>query len=81
LNCLLLTGCEAPPQYVHERATDLDVPLVTIPHDTPAATALLEGLDARLTLEHPAKIAALAELASEALDLRSVADAVGLPVA
>jgi len=81
LNCLVLTGCETPPQYVHQRATDLDVALVTIPHDTPTATGLLEGLDAQLTLDHPRKIDALAELADAALDLRSVADAIGLPVA
>ncbi len=81
LTCLVLTGCEKPPQYVHQRATDLEVPLVTVPHDTPTATELLEGLEAQVTLDHPRKIDVLAELAGATLDVRSMADAIGLPVA
>jgi BioD-like phosphotransacetylase family protein len=78
LKCLLLTGCDTPPQYVYQRANDLDVPLVTSTHDTPSATALLERLEAAVTIDHPEKIQRIAEMISEAVDLPAIGDSAGL---
>jgi BioD-like phosphotransacetylase family protein len=78
LTCLLLTGCDTPPQYVHQRATDLDVPLVTSIHDTPAATTILETLEAQVTIDHPDKIARVTELVSEAVDLVAIGESAGI---
>ena len=78
LTCLLLTGCETPPQYVYQRANDLDVPLVTSKHDTPSATALLEKLEAEVTIDHPEKIKRIAEMVSSAVDLLSIGESAGL---
>ncbi|MDA0799219.1 MAG: DRTGG domain-containing protein [Chloroflexi bacterium] len=78
LKCLLLTGCDTPPQYVYQRANDLDVPLVTSNHDTPAATALLERLEAQVTIDHPDKIERVAEMVSDAVDLLAISESAGL---
>jgi BioD-like phosphotransacetylase family protein len=78
LTCLLLTGCEEPAQYVHQRANDLDVPLVTSPHDTPSATALLECLDAKVTIDHPDKIKRIAEMFNAVVDFQAIAEFAGL---
>jgi BioD-like phosphotransacetylase family protein len=78
LTCLLLTGCETPPQYVHQRATDLDVALVTSNHDTPSATAMLERLEAQVTIDHPDKIERVAEMVSDAIDLLAIGESAGL---
>jgi BioD-like phosphotransacetylase family protein len=78
LSCLLLTGCEEPAQYVHQRANDLDVPLVTSPHDTPSTTALLARLDANVTIDHPDKIKRIAEMFNDAVDFQAIAEFAGL---
>lgn len=78
LTCLLLTGCDTPPQYVYQRATDLDVPLVTSNHDTPSATAMLERLEAQVTIDHPDKIERVAEMVSVAVDLLAIGESAGL---
>lgn len=78
LNGLFLTGCEKPPQYVHQRATDLDVPLVVVDHDTPSATALLEKLEDAVSIDHPAKIDLLAGMVRDAIDVAAVGTAVGV---
>ena len=78
LNGLFLTGCKAPPQYVQQRATDLDVPLIAVEHDTASAAALLEGLESVVSLDHPAKVDLLAEMVRGAVDVAAVGSAVGL---
>lgn len=81
VNCLLLTGCERPPQYVHQRATDLDVPLVTVAHDTHSAAALLERIEQQVTIDHPDKIARLDAMAQAGLDLQAIGTAAGVRTA
>ncbi len=78
MTCLFLTGCEKPPQYVHQRATDLDVPLVTSNHDTPSVAALLEQLGPQVTVDHPDKISLVAKMITDAVDLLAVGKSVGL---
>jgi BioD-like phosphotransacetylase family protein len=78
LTCLLLTNCEAPPQYVHQRAKDLDVPLVTSTHDTPSTTALLEQLGTKVTIDHPDKIKRIAEMFNDAVDFQAIGESAGL---
>ena len=72
MTCLILTGCERPPQYVQQRARDLDVPLVTVTHDTHAAAALLERIERQVTIDHPDKIAHLTSLVEQAVDLEAI---------
>jgi BioD-like phosphotransacetylase family protein len=78
LTCLLLTGCDTPPQYVHQRATDLDVPLVTSSHDTPATTTMLERLEGQISIDHPEKIERFAEMVSETVDLVAIGESAGI---
>jgi BioD-like phosphotransacetylase family protein len=76
LTCLLLTGCEQPPQYVYQRAQDLDVPLVTVARNTEQTAAALEQL--RVTCDHDDKLERLATMIEESLDLTVVSAAVGV---
>ena len=78
LTCLLLTGCDTPPQYVYQRARDLDVPLIVVGRDTHEAAAALEQLDARVSVDHPDKLAHLAAVLETELDLGAVRAAAGL---
>ena len=68
LNAMLLTGCSEPPQYVHQRAESLDVPLAVTAHDTPATVEALEAIAGEVTVHHPEKIASAIEAISEAID-------------
>lgn len=76
--CLLLTGCEKPSQYVYQRANDLDVPLVTVAHDTHSATALLEQIEQQVSIDHPDKIELVTSMVDEAVDLAAVGTAAGV---
>lgn len=78
LTGLFLTGCDTPPQYVHQRATDLDVPLVTSSHDTPSATAVLERLENTVTIDHPEKISLITSMVSESVDLQAIGESAGV---
>ncbi|MDA1035352.1 MAG: DRTGG domain-containing protein [Chloroflexi bacterium] len=78
LNGLFLTGCQKPPQYVHQRATDLDVPLVVVEHDTPTTTALLDTMESAVSIDHPVKIDLVAEMVRGAVDVAAVGSTVGL---
>ena len=78
LRGLFLTGCQTPPQYVYQRATDLDVPLVVVKHDTASTAVLLETIDDVITVDHPTKIDLLAGMVLEAVDLTAVASTIGL---
>jgi len=78
LNGLFLTGCQKPPQYVHQRATDLNVPLVVVEHDTSAATTLLETLQREVSVDHPRKVSLLAKMVRDTVDITSVESAAGL---
>ena len=78
LNCLLLTSCESPPQYVYQRAEELDVPLVTVKRDTFATAAALESLAQQVTIDHPDKIARLSSMMEQAVDLTAARAMAGL---
>jgi len=78
LRALILTGCDRPPQYVHQRATDLDVPLVTVRLNTHETAAALESLQEAVPAVHPDKIAEFAALLEGALDWPALNAAVGL---
>lgn len=78
LNGLFLTECQTPTQYVHQRATDLDVPLIVVGHDTHSATALLEKIANIVSIDHPAKIDLLTGMVRDAIDVAAVSTAVGL---
>ena len=78
LTCLILTGCEAPPQYVQQRAADLDIPLVISHHDTAQATAMLEEIGAQVTIDHPVKIERVSAMITEAVDVPAISESLGL---
>lgn len=77
LNALFLTGCEAPAQYVQQRAEELDVPLIAVRRDTHEAAAALETLSASVTFHHPAKAERAGAMARERLDAAALAAAIG----
>ena len=77
LNALFLTRCEAPAQYVHQRAEELDVPLIAVAErDTHETAAALETLGAA-TAHHPAKAERAGAMALERLDAAALSAAVG----
>ena len=78
LNALFLTRCEAPAQYVHQRAEELDVPLIAVAErDTHETAAALETLGAAATPHHPAKAERAGAMALERLDAAALGAAVG----
>ena len=77
LNALFLTGCEAPAQYVQQRAEELDVPLIAVRRDTHEAAAALETLSASVTFHHPAKAERVGAMARERMDAAALAAALG----
>lgn len=77
LNALFLTGCEAPAQYVQQRAEELDVPLIAVRRDTHEAAAALETLSESVTFHHPAKAERAGAMARERLDAAALAAALG----
>lgn len=77
LNALFLTGCDAPAQYVQQRAEELDVPLIAVRRDTHEAAAALETLSASVTFHHPAKAERAGAMARESLDAAALAAAIG----
>lgn len=78
LNALFLTGCDAPAQYVHQRAEELDVPLIAVAErDTHQTAAALETLGAAVTVHHPAKAERAGAMALERLDAAALSAAVG----
>ncbi len=77
LNALFLTGCEAPAQYVQQRAEELDVPLIAVKRGTHEAAAALETLSASVTFRHPAKAERAGAMARERLDAAALAAAIG----
>ena len=77
LNALFLTGCDAPAQYVQQRAEELDVPLIAVRRGTHEAAAALETLSASVTFRHPAKAERAGAMARERLDADALAAAIG----
>lgn len=78
LNALFLTGCQAPAQYVHQRAEELDVPLIAVAErDTHETAAALETLAPAVTMHHPAKAERAGAMALERLDAAALSAAVG----
>ena len=78
LNALFLTGCDAPAQYVHQRAEELDVPLIAVAErDTHQTAAALETLGSAVTVHHPAKAERAGAMAIERLDAAALSAAVG----
>ena len=73
LRALVLTGCSQPPQYVHQRAESLDVPLLTVERDTHETAAALETLAGRVTVHHPEKIERFTEMVEQHVDLDALA--------
>jgi BioD-like phosphotransacetylase family protein len=78
LNCLVLTGCKEPPQYVYQRAVDLDVPLIVTDRDTHETATALETLGERVSFDHPAKVDYLADRLDGVLDMSAMRSAAGL---
>ena len=77
LNALFLTGCDAPAQYVQQRAEELDVPLIAVRRGTHEAAAALETLSGSVTFRHPAKAERAGAMARERLDADALAAALG----
>lgn len=78
LNALFLTRCDAPAQYVHQRAEELDVPLIAVAErDTHQTAAALETLGSAVTVHHPAKAERAGAMALERLDAAALSAAAG----
>lgn len=78
LNALFLTGCDAPAQYVHQRAEELDIPLIAVAErDTHQTADALETLGAAVTVHHPSKAERAGAMALERLDAAALSAAVG----
>ncbi len=77
LNALALTGCDAPSQYVRQRADELDAPLIVVKQDTHETAAALERLNGKADARHPEKARRAAELLAAHADLTALSAAVG----
>ena len=77
LNALFLTGCDAPAQYVQQRAEELDAPLIAVKRNTHEAAAALETLSEAVTFRHPAKAERAGAMARERLDAAAIGAAIG----
>jgi len=75
LNALFLTACETPSQYVHQRADDLDVPLIVVGNNTHETAAALETLDDAVSIHHAAKAERAGAMARERVDASALSEA------
>jgi len=78
LNALVLTACDAPSQYVQQRAEDLDVPLVTVSRDTHDVALELETLELVVGAHHASKAERSAEIVAANVDMSAVSAAAGV---
>ena len=78
MSCLVLTACSEPPQYVHQRADDQEVPLLVVRQGTLEAAAALETVHQRASVHHMAKVDRLAGLLEGVVDWDAADAAAGL---
>mgnify|MGYP001191992650 FL=1 len=69
LKLLILTNCDAPSQYVFQRAEGLGVPLATVPLDTHETMVRLETVQSQVNVAHPQKIKHLSDVLELRIDL------------
>ena len=72
LNLMVLTNCEAPSQYVFQRAENLGVPLVTVATNTHQTIEALETIQSRVNIFNPHKIRHLSDVLAKRLDLNFI---------
>ncbi len=78
MSCLVLTACSEPPQYVHQRADEQEVPLLVAQQGTLEAAAALETIHQRTSVHHVAKVDRLAGLLEGVVDWDAANAAAGL---
>lgn len=78
LAALVLTSCETPPQYVHQRAMQQDVPFLTVRASTEETVEALEHLAGLVSIHHPDKVERVAALLEEHASWEALNAAAGL---
>ncbi|MBM2826265.1 MAG: hypothetical protein HW403_329 [Dehalococcoidia bacterium] len=78
VSCLVLTGTGQTQTSLVYRAEDEGVPLVTVPTDTMATIAALDGLFQRIRFRHPEKAPRIVELLSAHCRLEALKETLGL---
>jgi BioD-like phosphotransacetylase family protein len=72
LNCMILTDCDRPAQYVHQRAQSQGVPLLVVPFTTLKTAEALETIQNRVSATHLGKAERFAEVLIECINWESV---------
>ncbi len=80
VQAMVLTKGARPVEYVVYEAGQRGIPLVMTSGSTEETTAQLEGLQAKIRFDHPAKLERIRELAAERLDLDALDAALSQPV-
>lgn len=68
MSCLILTSCSQPPQYVYQRASAQEVPLLTVEQSTLEIATLLDTVDRRVNIHHLGKIERFASVIYDLVD-------------
>lgn len=68
-NLLILTGGLGPDMATLSRAKELDVPIMTTPHDTFRTSQIVDGLVGTVSADNPEKLAVVERIVGESLDL------------
>ncbi|UFP94302.1 phosphotransacetylase family protein [Gloeobacter morelensis] len=76
--CLVLTGYLAPSQMVLARAEELQVPVLTVGHDTLATTELVDCLFGQARFREAAKVDRIQQLLERHFDFERFEHALGL---
>ena len=72
LSCMILTDCDTPAQYVHQRAESQDVPLLVVPMTTMETMEALETIQDRASSAHLEKAEQFAMVLTSCVDWSSV---------
>lgn len=82
-HCLVLTGHLPPSKEIIARATDLEVPILSVDSDTLTTVELIDQMFGQIRLHEPAKVACVQDLMEHHLDLERLLDflQIKLPVA
>lgn len=80
-HCLILTGHLPPPPTVLQRAEDLEVPILSVDHDTLTTVAIIERAFGQVRVNETAKIQCIQQLMAQHFDLPRLLTSLGLGLA
>ncbi|MBD2101815.1 DRTGG domain-containing protein [Leptolyngbya sp. FACHB-261] len=80
-HCLILTGHLPPPAVILQRAEELEVPILSVDHDTLTTVAIAEHTFGQVRVNETAKVQCIQQLMAQHFDLPRLLAQLGLELA